>query len=73
MMMYKVLAIHERAPKASSLPSGLYIGQWGGYVITVRYNDKTYELTTEEGVKGIGINVVVRIKDGVVTFDTTNN
>lgn len=71
--MNKILEIREKAPQTAKLPDGCYFGTWGGYVIELSYQGKTYELTTEEGVKGVGIKVVVTIKDGVVTFNELKN
>jgi hypothetical protein len=42
-------------------------------MIEVHYKGKTYELKTEEGVRGMGFKVVVTIKDGVATFTELNN
>jgi hypothetical protein len=39
----------------------------------MRYNGKTYELETEEGVRGAGFKVAVTIKDGVATFEELKN
>lgn len=72
-MSNKITAIRKKVPQETTLPDGHYNGVWGGYVIEVNYNGSTYELTTEEGVRGIGIKVVVIIKDGVATFDTIKN
>ena len=71
--MSKILEIREKVPQVTTLPDGFYNGTWGGYVIEVHYKGKTYELTTEQGVKGIGFKVVVTIKDGVATFDEIKN
>lgn len=71
--MYKITKITKKVPQEIILPDGIYTGKWGGYVIEVRYKENTYELTTEEGIRGIGINVVVTIKNGVATFDTIKN
>ena len=71
--MSKILEIREKVPQVTTLPDGFYNGTWGGYVIEVHYKGKTYELTTEEGVKGMGFKVVVSIKDGVATFDEIKN
>lgn len=60
-------------PKKSKLPDGIYIGTWGGYTIDVRYHDIQYELTVEEGVRGVGFKVVVVVKDGIATFEEINN
>lgn len=72
-MKHKVKSITEKVPQVTTLPDGLYYGTWGGYVVEINYKSKTYELTTEEGVRGIGIKVVVEIKDGVATFDTVQS
>jgi len=65
----KITAIKEILPQDSTIPDGLYIGDWGGYKITVNYLNKKYELSTEEGVKGIGIKVVVTVKDSIASFE----
>lgn len=72
-MRNKVKSIREKVPQVTTLPDGLYTGTWGGYNIDVNINGKTYELETEEGVKGIGIKVIVQISDGVATFDELKN
>lgn len=69
----KILSITEKQPVATTLPDGIYFGKWGGYVITVHYKEKTYELKTEEGVRGMNFSVCVTIKDGVATFEEANN
>lgn len=71
--MSKILEIREKVPQTTTLPDGAYFGTWGGHVIELSYRGKTYELTTEEGVRGMGIKVVVTIKDGVATFDEIKN
>ena len=72
-MQHKVKSITEKVPQVTTLPDGLYHGTWGGYVVDIDYKGKKYELSTEEGVRGIGIKVVVEIKDGVATFDTVRS
>ena len=72
-MKYLVTSITEKVPKVTTLPDGLYYGSWGGYVIDIRYRDKTYELATQEGVRGISVKVVVEIKEGIATFDTVQS
>lgn len=71
--MGKILSIAEKKPVVATLPDGTYNGTWGGYCITVHYDKRTFELTTEEGVRGIGFNVVVTIANGVATFTETKN
>lgn len=71
--MGKITKITIQVPKESTLPDGLYTGVWGGYIIVVNYDGKNYELTTEEGVRGIGIKVVVTVKDGVAKYEELKN
>lgn len=71
--MNKILKIEEKLPQVASIPDGTYQGVWGGYVIEISYQGKTYQLTTEEGVRGMGIKVMVIIKDGVAEFTQVNN
>ena len=68
-MKNKVKSITEKVPQITTLPDGFYNGVWGGYVIEVSFEGKTFELATEIGVKGISIKVVVEVADGEATFD----
>lgn len=72
-MKNKIKSITEKVPQVATLNDGLYYGTWGGYVIEITSKGKTYELATEEGVRGIGIKVVVEVKDGVATFGEVNS
>ena len=72
-MSNKILEITEKIPKTAMLPDGNYAGTWGGYNIDVKYKDKIYQMKTEEGVRGIGIKVVVSIVDGIATYTELNN
>lgn len=72
-MSNKITEIREKVPEVSTLPDGHYTGTWGGSIIEVRHEGKTYELTTEMGVRGFGYKVVVNIVDGVATFNELNN
>lgn len=69
----KILSIEEKVPKTTTLPDGVYYGTWGGSIIEVHYDKKTYQLTTEEGVRGFGFHVVVTIKDSIATFEELKN
>jgi hypothetical protein len=71
--MGKILSIKEKVPQEATLPDGNYTGTWGGYVIELNYEDKTYELNTEEGVRGMNIKVIINVRDGVATYHTVNN
>ena len=71
--MNEILEIKERTLKLTHLPDGTYIGIWGGNIIELTYNNMSYELTTNEGVRGIGFKVVVTVKDGVATYEEIKN
>lgn len=68
-MENKIVSIIEKVPQIAVLPDGYYVGTWGAYIIELSYKDKRYELRTEGGVRGVGIKVVVQIKDGIATFE----
>lgn len=72
-MRNKIISIKEKVPQVTTLPDGFYNGVWGGSIIEVSYKDKTYQLETQEGVRGFGYKVVVEIRDGVATFDEINS
>ena len=72
-MKNKIISIKEKVPQETILPDGLYNGFWGGNIIELKIEDKIYELTTEEGVRGFNIKVAVSIQDGVATFSAFNN
>jgi hypothetical protein len=72
-MRNKIKSIKEKVPQVATLPDGYYNGTWGGYVVEIHYKGKTYELETDEGVRGVGIKVVVQVENGVATFDEVNS
>ena len=67
-MINKIKSITEKVPKETTLPDGYYNGIWGGYIIEISCSNKKYELTTEEGTRGINVKVVVEVIDGIATF-----
>lgn len=69
--MGKIVSIKKKVPQETKLPDGIYFGKWGGSIIEINYNKETYELKTQEGVRGFDISVCVTIKDGEATFDDT--
>lgn len=71
--MNKILSIQEKKPVSTFLPDGNYFGTHGGRIIEIRYKDRDYELTTEEGLRGVGFKVVVKIQDQVGTYEYINN
>jgi len=72
-MNNKILAIRETVPQPTTLPDGYYYGIWGGYVIEVNYKEKTYELEVREGVRGVGIRVVVLINGDAMEYYELKN
>ena len=70
-MENKVISIKVKVPKETTLPDGYYKGSWCGSCITMTYNQRQYELVTEEGIRG-RCDVVIEVKDGNVTFDEIN-
>lgn len=71
--MNKILKIEEKAPVAATLPDGYYTGILGGNNIDVIFEKKSYQLTTKEGWRGIGMRVVVIIKNGEATYEFLKN
>lgn len=69
----EITGISIKVPKEAALPDGVYTGSWGGYVITLNYDKKVYELATKDGVRGMDIKVIVTVKDGISTFETIKN
>jgi hypothetical protein len=72
-MNNRIITVREKVPQISKLDEGYYYGTWGGYVIEVNYKGKTYELETTEGVRGLGIRVVVIVKSDLVEFHELKN
>ena len=72
-MKGKIISITEKVPQTTTLPDGFYNGIWGGHVIELQHKGKKYELTTEEGVRGFNIKVVVQVEEGIATFSSTQN
>ena len=72
-MSNKIISITERVPQVATIPDGIYTGTWGRKIIEVTYLGKVYNLKTEEGVRGMGIRVMVCIKEGVATFEELKN
>ena len=71
--MGKIISIQVKVPQETTLPDGNYVGVWGGYTIELQHGGKTYELKTEEGVRGMGFKVVVTIVNGIATYQSINN
>ena len=71
--MGKILEIKEKVPAPAILPDGVFAGMWGGSEIEVVFENKKYILTTDEGIRGFGVKVVVSIIDGKGTFVELKN
>ena len=69
----KIISIREVPEEPVPLEDGKYVGEWGGSIITIKHDNRNYELTTEGAVRGIGYGVVVTIKDGEATFEEIKN
>lgn len=72
-MKMKILSIKEKVPVATTLRDGFYTGVWGGSIITLQSEGKVYELEAEEGIRGIGIRVIVEVKDCIASFEVVKN
>ena len=55
----RIIKTEIKVPKEVTLPDGVYTGTWGGNQIEVKYKDEYYLLTTDIGVRGVGLKVVV--------------
>lgn len=71
--MGKILSIKEKQPIDVSLPDGVYLGVWSGFIIDLEFKGKTYELASDIGVKGFGIKVVVSVSNGEATYTELKN
>ena len=71
--MARILEITEKIPRPAELEDGMYTGVWGGYVIEVYHKDKLYSMRTDEGVRGSGIKVIVKIKNNMASFEQLSN
>ena len=70
--MGNITMITERVHEVT-IPDGTYLGIWSGNNIELELNGKAYDLTTDIGVKGFNIKVVVKIKGTSYTFEQLNN
>lgn len=68
-MKNKIVSIEEKVPKIATLPDGYYEGVMGGYIIEVRYRGKLFELKSEDGIRGSGSCVVVKVENGIATYE----
>ena len=59
--MSKIIEITEVKPSISTLPDGNYLGVLSGYVIKLKYKDKSYELKVNNGIRGTS-NVLVKFE-----------
>lgn len=69
-----ITSVTEAQPQHVTIPTGTYMGTWGGDEIKVSHKNKKYILKTSEAIRGIGVKVVVRVnKEGDVSFETIDN
>jgi hypothetical protein len=45
-----------------SLPIGRYYGKWSGYEVKVNHDGEEWFLKTNDGVRGLDIDVEVRVR-----------
>ena len=69
----KIINITKKVVVDHSIPDGFYRGVWGGTRITLTAHGADYELTTEQGVRGVGFPVIVTVISGIATFQELNN
>lgn len=69
----KVISVTKNIPKESTLPDGYYYGTWSAYSVQVIYKEDSYNLTVNEGVRGIGYKVVVIVENGNYIIKQINN
>jgi hypothetical protein len=69
----KITKVTESVPKETTLPTGVYLGMWGGHVIEVEYQGRKIHLHTEEGVKGMDVKVIVNVVGDEYKFVEANN
>ena len=50
----------------SDIPDGEYQGVWGGYEVRVMIQDKTYQFTTNDGIRTMDAPCIVTAKDGKI-------
>ena len=51
MKEYKVVKVKKEFLEECELPMGEYLGDWCGYVITIRHNEEVYRLRTNVGIR----------------------
>lgn len=71
--MGKIIDIQQKILVKATLPDGIYVGTQGGSEIELYYSGTYYLLTTDVGVRGINLKVIVTIKDGIATYELLKN
>ena len=64
----EITSISIKVPKENALPDGNYNGLWSGYTIELLHDNKTYELSTKQGIRGMDCPVLVSVENGIPTF-----
>lgn len=68
-----IVKVEELVKVESTIPNGIYMGTYGGYTVVITHDGRTFHLTTEEGVKGIGYKVMVKVFNGEINFLSINS
>jgi hypothetical protein len=63
----KIKSLDLIIPTEGGVPDGDYQGLWSGYEVRVIINEQGYRLHTEDGIRGLNIPCVVRVRDGVIS------
>lgn len=54
----------------TSVPDGDYPGTWSGYTVLTSINSRAVQLRTVNGIRGINVPCVVRVRDGVIKVES---
>lgn len=65
--------IDIKIKKTPHLPNGIYLGVMASNKIELSHGGVEYILTTEEGIRGFGMNVIVESLDGTFTYGLIKN
>lgn len=68
-----IIEYAKKIPERSFLPDGWYTGKQSGYTIEVIFKDEIYVIKVDEGVRGIGIPVAIKIEGSNVQIEYLKN
>lgn len=50
------------APQSAALPDGEYEGTWGGYIVIVQHEGKTYHVEVDQGIRTMAAPCTLTIR-----------